>query len=217
MRSSRDLFRLQSRWDTKSSQLIRRRDAARKPLWRCSLQDMSPTNPKSSLTNFRRISAIDGFSSVQLKTCRACYNRSLGCAGTSVLEDLVRPMNTKLLHSVNQRCSLHSQPRSCATDDPAARLQRTKDMFPLNLRETVHRGIEFTARLERLQFGDRRAQYRMRREDYRAFNEVLQFPDVAGPLVSDQCIHRLGRDYVNSFIHALRVEFREVPHQSRNV
>src|ERR1700678_621334 len=90
-------------------------------------------------------------------------------------------------------------------------------MIPLYLRETIHRSVRFLVRLKPLQFGSWRAQYRLWRENHGAFNKVLQFTDVPGPLVTHQRIHRLRRDYLNSFVHALRVERCEVPHQSRNI
>src|SRR4029077_995555 len=71
--------------------------------------------------------------------------------------------------------------------------------------------------LERIQLGHWRAQNRVRRENYGAFNEVLQFADVSWPWVSHQRIHGVRRNYVNSFVHALSVECDEMPHQSRNI
>jgi hypothetical protein len=90
-------------------------------------------------------------------------------------------------------------------------------MIPFDFGETVYRNIGSVVMLERLQFGNWRAQNRLWRENYRAFNEVLQFPDISWPWVSHQRIHRIRRDILNSFIHALSVECREMPHQSRNI
>src|SRR5580692_829321 len=139
---------------------------------------------------------------------------------TALLRDRGRPSNTKLLHPVRQRRSLHTQARGCATlsaDHPVARFQCTKDMIALHLGETIHRGIGPDVRLGRLQFGGWRAQRRLRRENHGAFDKVLQFADVSGPWVSRQRIHRIRRDSVNSFVHALRVECCEMPYQSRNI
>src|SRR5580692_3092968 len=139
---------------------------------------------------------------------------------TALLRDRGRPSNTKLLHPVRQRRSLHTQARGCATlsaDHPVARFQCTKDMIALHLGETIHRGIGPDVRLGRLQFGGWRAQRRLRRENHGAFDKVLQFADVSGPGVSRQRIHRIRRDSVNSFVHALRVECCEMPYQSRNI
>jgi hypothetical protein len=41
--------------------------------------------------------------------------------------------------------------------------------------------------------------------------------DVSGPRVSHQRVNRIRMDYVNLFVHALSVECREMPHQSRNI
>jgi serine/threonine protein kinase len=134
--------------------------------------------------------------------------------------DRGRSIDPKLFHPVDQRCSLHSQARGSATpspDDPVAGLQRSKDMISFYLCETVDRSNWFSVRLERLQFGNWSAQYRLRRENYCAFNKVLQFANVPGPFVSNQRLHRLQRDDVYSLIHALGVECREMPHQPRNI
>src|SRR5580692_3153009 len=91
-------------------------------------------------------------------------------------------------------------------------------MIALYLRETIQgNGVGSLIGLERLQFGSWRAQYRLWRENHSAFDKVLQFTDVSRPLVTHQRIHRIGGDYVNSFVHALSVEFREMPHQSWNI
>src|SRR5580704_5770873 len=170
------------------------------------------------------MSAADGFPSGSAANWQGLAER-LGkpvlasrAADAALLLHGCRPANTKLLHPVGQRGSLHSQTRGRATHHPVARFQRTKDMIPLYLRETIHRGdIGSPIDLEWLQFGSWRAQYRLWRENHSAFNKVLQFTDVSGPSVSHQRIHRIRRDYVNAFVHALRVELREMPHQSRNI
>src|SRR5271155_5482632 len=141
-------------------------------------------------------------------------------ADAAFLRDRGRPPNTKLLHPVGQRSSLHPQARRCATlsaDHPVARFQRTKDMIPLNLGETIHRGVGRFLRLQRLELGSRRAECGLRRENHGAFDKVLQFADISGPWVSRQRFHRIRRDYVNSLVHASSVECREMPHQSRNI
>ena len=90
-------------------------------------------------------------------------------------------------------------------------------MISFYLCETVDRSIWFSVRLERLQFGNWSAQYRLRRENYCASNKVLQFANVPGPVVSHQRLHRLRRDDVDSLVHAFGVECREMPHQPRNI
>src|SRR5215472_8089409 len=90
-------------------------------------------------------------------------------------------------------------------------------MISLNLCQTVDRKIQSLVGLERLQFGNWRAQYRLRRENHGAFNKVLQFADVSWPSISHQRIHCLRRNHVNSFVHSLRKEPSEMPDQFRNV
>src|SRR5580704_8683444 len=78
----------------------------------------------------------------------------------ALLRNISRPANTELLHPVGQRRSLHPQARGGTTlsaDHPVARFQRAKDMIPLDLRETIHRGIGPFVRLQRLQLGSWRA------------------------------------------------------------
>src|SRR5262249_44677959 len=83
--------------------------------------------------------------------------------------------------------------------------------------ETIDRNVQPLIVGKWHQFGNWRPQYRLRRKNHRAFNKVLQFTDIAGPLVSHQRIHCVRGNCVNSFIHPLRVKSREMPHQSRDV
>src|SRR5580658_2609219 len=112
------------------------------------------------------MSVSDGFPSDRLALVGSLLQRlgnlvvaSRG-ADAAFLLDRGRPTNTKLLHPVCQRRSLHPQARGCATlsaDHPITRFQRTKDMISFNLCETVDRDIGPFVKLERLQFGSWRA------------------------------------------------------------
>jgi hypothetical protein len=62
-------------------------------------------NLEPYLTNLRRMPAADGFPSNLLTLVAACYQGEgsvAGCADAGFLQDGCRPMNTKLLHPVNQ-------------------------------------------------------------------------------------------------------------------
>src|SRR5580693_7914232 len=66
------------------------------------------------------------------------------------------------------------------------------------------------------QLGSGGAQYRVRRENDGSFDKVLQFPNVSGPAISHQRIHRLRGDFVDSLVHSTSVELGEMPNQFRN-
>ena len=55
-----------------------------------------------------------------------------------------------------------------------------------------------------LQLSHRRLQHRTGRDNHRALDEVLQFPDVARPMIARQRLHRLGRNGQYSPVHAAR-------------
>jgi len=61
------------------------------------------------------------------------------------------------------------------------------------------------------------AEYRVRRKNHGALDKILKFPNVAGPAVAHQCIHRLRGDVVDAPVHTPRVECGEVPDQFRNI
>src|SRR5215813_1892126 len=92
-------------------------------------------------------------------------------------------------------------------------------MITFHLGQAVHGSVRSVVmlELERLQLGHWRAQNRLRRENHRTFNEILQFPDISRPRVSQQRIDGIGRDIVDPLVHALSVERGEVPQQSRNI
>src|SRR5215467_5985189 len=97
------------------------------------------------------------------------------------------------------------------TDDPTTRLEGAKNMIPLHLGQAAHWHLGLGMRVERLKLGHRGAQYVVRRKDDGSFDEVLQFPDVSRPGVSQQRIDRLGRDVVDALVHPLGVERSEMP------
>src|SRR5258708_19565401 len=135
------------------------------------------------------MSVCDGFPSDRLplggllQRLRNSVVASRG-ANAAFLGDRGRPANTKLLHPVGQRRSLHPQARGCATlsaDHPVARFQSTKDMIPLDLGETIHRGIGPFVRLERLLPAICPPHSPLRHANPCAFYHVLQFTVFSAP------------------------------------
>ncbi|MBV9073855.1 MAG: glycosyltransferase [Acidobacteria bacterium] len=52
---------------------------------------------------------------------------------------------------------------------------------------------------------------------HRAFDYVLQFADIAGPVVLAQRCHRFRSDAVDLLVHAVRIQLGEMPYQNGNV
>ena len=69
----------------------------------------------------------------------------------------------------------------------------------------------------RLELAHRRLQRGAGRKNHRALDEVLQFADVAGPVVARQRLHGFGRDVGDAPVHAAGVLLHEVAHQQRNI
>src|SRR5580704_15767788 len=96
------------------------------------------------------MSVSDGFPSDQLPLAGGLLQQPgnsvvASCGAEAAFPwDRGRAANTKLLHPIGQRRSLHPQARGCATpspDHPIARFERAKYMIPLDLGETIHRSI----------------------------------------------------------------------------
>jgi predicted class III extradiol MEMO1 family dioxygenase len=90
-------------------------------------------------------------------------------------------------------------------------------MISFNFFKTRHDQIWSFVKAERLQFASWRSQDSVRRKDHGALDEILQFTDVSRPAISHERIHGLGRDCVDSLVHASRVNLYEVPDQLRDV
>src|SRR5258705_5201817 len=58
-------------------------------------------------------------------------------------------------------------------------------------------------------FGGGDAEHAARREDDGALDDVLQLPDVAGPVVAHQGAHGVGGEWFYELCHAAAGEFRE--------
>jgi hypothetical protein len=67
-------------------------------------KERAETNLEPRTTNRRRMSVTDGFPSASLTLVMVGLTRCsvAGCAGTAFVHDCGRPMNTKLLHPVDQ-------------------------------------------------------------------------------------------------------------------
>ncbi len=102
-------------------------------------------------------------------------------------------------------------------DYPVTCFERMQDVIPFYLRKPTDWQIGFLMRAKRLQFSDWGSQYSVRRKDHCSLNKVLQFPNVSGPAVSHQGIHRIWGDIVKLLVHFSRVQSGEVPYQFRNV
>ena len=71
--------------------------------------EKSPTNPGSYLTNLRRMCAADGLPSgpPPLLVAATTAGHSVAGYADAAFQGCGRPTNTKLLHPVGQRRSLH--------------------------------------------------------------------------------------------------------------
>ena len=88
-------------------------------------------------------------------------------------------------------------------------------MFALGLLESTQPGIGFLKCLFQLCEG--RPEDQTRRQDHRAFYEVLQFAHIAGPRISRKDLHCLGRNRFDPPIHALCAFIDIMPHEDRDV
>src|SRR3954453_15573002 len=67
------------------------------------------------------------------------------------------------------------------------------------------------------QLGGWCAQRGGRRENDRSLDEILQFPNVSWPGISNQGVHGLRRNFVDSLFHTAGVNLREMTNQYWNV
>src|ERR1700730_11699042 len=68
-----------------------------------------------------------------------------------------------------------------------------------------------------MQFFERRLQRPTARQDHRAFNEILQFTNVPGPVPGNQAFHDSRRNTVDLLLHLFREPFNEITHEQRNI
>src|SRR5258705_6737567 len=88
-------------------------------------------------------------------------------------------------------------------------------MFSFDLRESTD--LPFFVRAKLLQFGNRGAQYGVRRKYHCSLDKVLQFANVSRPAVANKRVRGLRRNFVDPLVHSSCGKCREVPDQFRNV
>src|SRR5271165_1441393 len=94
-------------------------------------------------------------------------------------------LNSQLSHLVDQRRTRQSEPigRSVlASNQPVGLLQCFEDMFPIGVGKGA--GSALRALRHRLRQAQRQAQHRPGRKEHRALNEILQFANIAWPVVA---------------------------------
>src|SRR6267154_2694672 len=124
----------------------------------------------------------------------------------------------KLLHPEIKRGPFNSQPRSSAVwtgHHPPRLLENLSYVLSLDLFQSNRlRGFRVRGCP---QDRHRRDQNVPRADDYAPLDEILQLPNVPGPLVRRERGHRSSRNLVDLLIHAASINLHKMFHQRRNV
>src|SRR5580704_14169276 len=130
-----------------------------------------------------------------------------------------------------ERRSLHSKTCRCAVrtcNNPIALRERLKDLLTLRFLQNVMKcpvyggfrsGASFfrVSGFGKLQIGKIEVQQGPCRNNYGAFDYVLEFSYVSRPMISAQGIHRWRRNRFYELVHTSGELLREVPHQVWNI
>src|SRR3984885_5552100 len=130
------------------------------------------------------------------------------------------PGDTQLLHAEIQGRAVQSQARRCAAasgKNPPGFFQGLEDMGALDLFQSLMAACVLTWRDPRIQVPERKPQDRTGAQNYRAFDYVLQLPDVARPSVMNQSLHRFRGNRIDRLAHSSCGLLYKMLHQQRNI
>src|SRR5438552_3487761 len=133
------------------------------------------------------------------------------------------PPNLELVHLVLERTERHTEKLGGRCDVPAAALEAPQDEIPLEGPRRIVEQAEARRRL-RLELGEMELERKILLGDlflvadrHDTLDEVLQFADVAGPVISLQDCERRFRHSRDAFVEPLGVATHETLGQDRNV
>jgi hypothetical protein len=117
---------------------------------------------------------------------------------------VARHVDAKLLHAAQQRGALYSQTNGRSMgprDDAIGQFERAQDLGPLRLVQHVIKAslILFAAfvAVAKIEFAEINGEHRTLRDDHGPLNHILEFSNVAGPMITGQRLHGVRRDTFN--------------------
>ena len=130
-----------------------------------------------------------------------------------------RAGDAELSHAMLQRGALQSQPDGSAVgsaEDPICVLQNSQDVLSLGFLQRLLR-LRIGRRCTGLQLGQWCSQRASRRQDHGPLDHILQFANIAGPVVAAESIHGFTGGSIDGLFHALAEVLNEMSGQQGNI